>query len=155
MNAPLVHSSKQDGIETNDIFRIVMIYEDMAAGRTAEHFVNSLIREFNDGCDCFQDLWNFKVLAIPEIAGLAAIAAANADVVIVSISSGGALNSTVKGWIESWVRLVEREDLALIVISPSNEQETHLFARFAECRDEVQYVLHERPMQKPERCKSL
>jgi hypothetical protein len=66
-------------------FDVVIIYEDSAAGKRAKHFYDRVIRELVDECDFSLELWNFQVLAVPEIGDSAAKAAARADLVILSM----------------------------------------------------------------------
>jgi energy-coupling factor transporter ATP-binding protein EcfA2 len=67
--------------------RRAIIYEDSAAGKRARHFYNRVIRELVDECDFSLELWNFEVLAVPEIGNPAAKAAAQADFVILSCTA--------------------------------------------------------------------
>ena len=48
-------------------FNAVIICEDSAAGKRAKHFYDRVIRELVDECDFSLNLWNFQVLAVPEI----------------------------------------------------------------------------------------
>ena len=66
-------------------FKVVIIYEDDAAGKRAKYFYNKMIRELVDECDFSLELWNFQVLAISKIRNSAAQAAAQADFVILSM----------------------------------------------------------------------
>jgi hypothetical protein len=53
-------------------FSVAIIYEDSAAGKRAKHFYDRVIRELVDECDFSLELWNFQVLAVPEIGNSAA-----------------------------------------------------------------------------------
>ena len=80
-------SSARDADRGSDLndrpqFNVTIIYEDGAAGKRAKHFYDRVIRELVDECDFSLELWNFQVLAIPEIGNSAAKAAAQADFVI-------------------------------------------------------------------------
>jgi hypothetical protein len=66
-------------------FKVAILYEDSAVGKRATHFYNRVIRELVDECDFSLELWNFEVLAVPEIGSAAAKAAAQADFVILSM----------------------------------------------------------------------
>ena len=57
-------------------FKVAIIYEDSATGKRAKHFYDRVIRELVDECDFSVELWNFHVLAVPEIGDSAAKAAA-------------------------------------------------------------------------------
>ena len=60
-----------------------------AAGKRAKHFYDRVIRELVNECDFSLELWNFQVLAFPEIGNSAAEAAAQADIVIISMHRKG------------------------------------------------------------------
>ena len=83
-------SSAMDAYQGFDVddrakFNVAIIYEDGAAGKRAKHFYDRVIRELVNECDFSLELWNFQVLAIPEIGNSAAKAAAQADFVILSM----------------------------------------------------------------------
>jgi hypothetical protein len=48
-------------------FNVVIIYEDIAVGKRAKRFYDRVIRELVHECDFRLILWNFQVLAVPEI----------------------------------------------------------------------------------------
>ena len=73
------------GLDDRPKFKVAIIYEDSAAGKRAKHFYDRVIRELVDECDFSFELWNFQVLAVPEIGNSAAKAAAQADFVILSM----------------------------------------------------------------------
>src|ERR1700686_247781 len=65
-------SSAMDAYQGFDVddrpkFNVAIIYEDGAAGKRAKHFYDRVIRELVDECDFSLNLWNFQVLAVPEI----------------------------------------------------------------------------------------
>ena len=66
-------------------FYVAIIYEDSTAGKRAKHFYDRMIRELVDECNFSLELWNFQMLAVPEIGNSAAEAAAQADFVIISM----------------------------------------------------------------------
>src|SRR6201981_1405335 len=82
-------------------FNVVIIYEDGAAGKRAKHFYDRVIRELVDECAFSLELWNFQVLAVPEIGNSAAKAAAQADFVILSMHRKAQLSAQTRV-LESW-----------------------------------------------------
>src|SRR6266446_5117940 len=60
-------------------FYVVIIYQDISAGRRAKQFYDRVIQGLADPCNFSWELWSFQVLALPEIGNLAAQAAAQAD----------------------------------------------------------------------------
>jgi hypothetical protein len=66
----------------------------------AKHFYDRVIRELVDECDFSLALWNFQVLAIPEIGNSAAKAAAQTDFVILSMHRKAQLSAQTR--IRTW-----------------------------------------------------
>ncbi len=97
-------------------FKVAIIYEDSAAGKRARHFYNRVIRELVDECDFSLELWNFEVLAVPEIGNAAAKAAAQADFVILSMHRKAPLSVQTRDWIERWSGLITDNKSALVAL---------------------------------------
>jgi len=97
-------------------FNVVIIYEDVAAGKWAKHFYDRVIRELVDECDFSLELWNFQVLAVPEIGNSAAKAAAQADIVILSMYRNAQLTVQTRDWIERWSGLITDSKSALVAL---------------------------------------
>ena len=97
-------------------FNAVIIYEDSAAGKRAKHFYDRVIRKLVDECDFSLKLWNFRVLAVPEIGNSAAKAAAQADFVILSMHRKAQLSVQTRDWIERWSGLITENKSALVAL---------------------------------------
>ncbi len=97
-------------------FNVVIIYEDSAAGTRAKHFYDRVIRELVDEYDFSLELWNFQVLAVPEIGNSAAKAAAQADIVILSMHRKAQLTVQTRDWIERWSALITENKFALVAL---------------------------------------
>jgi hypothetical protein len=97
-------------------FNVAIIYEDSAAGKRAKHFYDRMIRELVDECDFSLELWNFRVLAVPEIGNSAAKAAAQADIVILSMHRTAQLSVQIRDWIERWSGLIIDNKSALVAL---------------------------------------
>ena len=100
---------------------MVIIYEDGRAGKRAKYFYDKMIRELRDECDFSLELWNFQVLAIPEIGDSAAEAAAQADFVILSMHGKAGFATGTRNWIERWSRLIGDYAPALVVLLDQTE----------------------------------
>jgi hypothetical protein len=127
------------------MFRAVLIYQDLAAGKRANEFCDKLARRLEDDCGISQQMWNFNVLAVPEIRNIAASAAAAADIVVLSISSATALPAKVKEWIEMWLWLVDLTRPALVALfgSPSGTNEAVVaYLRNAARRKGIDFFSH-------------
>src|SRR6201997_3299596 len=97
-------------------FNVVILYEESAAGKRAKHFYDRVIRELVDECDFSLKLWNFRVLAVPEIGNSAAKAAAQADFVILSMHRKAQLSTQTRDWIERWSGLITDHKSALVAL---------------------------------------
>jgi len=104
------------GLDDRPKFNVAIIYEDSAAGKRAKHFYDQVIRELVDECDFSLELWNFQVLAVPEIGNSAAKAAAQADFVILSMHRKAQLSVQTRDWIERWSGLITDNKPALVVL---------------------------------------
>ena len=61
-------------------FTVVIIYEDIETGKRTKHFYIQV------SCDLsLKDIWNFQVIAIPEICYLEAQAAAQPNLIVLSL----------------------------------------------------------------------
>ena len=97
-------------------FNVVILYEDIAAGKRAKLLYDRVIRELVDEWDFGLELWNFRVLAVPEIGNSAAKAAAQADFVIVSMYRKAQLSAQTRDWIEKWSGLITDNKSALVAL---------------------------------------
>jgi len=97
-------------------FKVVVIYEDGPTGRRAKHFYDKLIHELEDECAFSLQLWNFQVLAIPELRESAVESAAQADFVILSLHGKAGLPVDIREWIETWSKLIVGKGPALIAL---------------------------------------
>jgi hypothetical protein len=75
-----------------------------------------VIRKLLDECDFSLELWNFQVLAFPDIGNSAAEAAARADIVIFSMHRKARLSVQSIDWIERWSGLISDNRSALVVM---------------------------------------
>jgi hypothetical protein len=102
-------------------FNVVILYEDGPAGRRAKRLYDKLNHELGDECDFNLKLWNFQVLAIPEFGESAMEAAAQADLVILSLHGKAGLPAEIKQWIETWTgQIIDRTSaLVALVDKPS------------------------------------
>jgi hypothetical protein len=83
----------------NDICRVVVVYEDIAAHDRAMELAGRLDEEMGLDLPFTFDSWNFKDLGEPASAQAATEAAARADIILVS-AHGNDLPSAVGHWLE-------------------------------------------------------
>ena len=103
--------------------KVVIIYEDSAAGRRAKHFCEEVLRKLVDACDISLDLWNFQVLGLSQVADAALQAAARADVVILSMHGTAELPVMTKDWIERWSeRIADSMPMLVALVAPAKAE---------------------------------
>jgi hypothetical protein len=93
-------------IDDKPTFNAVIIYEDGPTGRRAQLFYDKLVHELEDECAFSLQLLSLQVLAIPELRESAADAAAQADLVRLSLHGKAGLPAGVREWIEIWSRQI-------------------------------------------------
>jgi hypothetical protein len=114
--SPVTNANQTLDLVDRPKFNVVIICQDSAAGKRAKHFYNRVIRELVDECDFGMELWNFQVLAFPEIGNAAAKAAARADIVILSMHRKAQLSVQTRDWIERWSGLIGDDRSALLAL---------------------------------------
>jgi hypothetical protein len=93
---------------------VVIIYQNRTAGYRAKGFYERTVSAFDGACDFRLDLWNFQVLAIPQINITAAKAAGQADLVILSMCRKCQLSPEVKDRMETWPGLITDSNPAVV-----------------------------------------
>ena len=96
--------------------KAVIIYEDRATGIRAKCFYEDLVYELKGKFDLNLDLWSFQVLSIQKIGHSAALVAAQADVVLLSLCGDAELPAEIREWIETWSQLIAGNDPALVLL---------------------------------------
>jgi hypothetical protein len=100
---PFPPSTSHPDSEEKPVYSLVIVYEDIATGKRANHFCDNLMQELGESALLAKDLWSFKVLDIPQVRRVAAEVAAAADVVILALDGHAELPDGVKAWLEEWV----------------------------------------------------
>jgi hypothetical protein len=128
-------------------FSIVMIYEDGITGRRGKLFYEKLVRELGSECDFSLEIWSFEVLAVPEIGDLAARAAAQAALVILSSHGKAELPPEIRDWIERWPELITYNDPALVALlaepkTSRGASSTLAYLRSVADRNGIDFFMH-------------
>jgi hypothetical protein len=100
---------------------VVIIYQNRTAGYRAKDFYERIVSAFDGACHFRLDLWNFQVLAMPQINKTAAKAAAQADLVILSMCRKCQLPPEVKNWMETWPSLITNTNPAVAALVENHE----------------------------------
>jgi len=111
------------------VYNLVIIYEDMAAGKRAKHFCENLMRDLDEASLGIKDLWSFKVLDIPHVRRTAAEASAIADVVILALNGHAELPDGIKAWMEQWSKQeADRKPILLALFGASDDTQEAVVA---------------------------
>ncbi len=110
------HTEAKRALDLDDrpTFSVVIIYQDPDTGRRAKCFYDKMTHEVGEECDFSLELWNFEMLAIPEMRDSSAQAAAQADFLVLSFRGNAELPAQTRYWIERWSRLSADGNPALV-----------------------------------------
>jgi hypothetical protein len=109
-------------MERNPAFKIVIAYENLAAGLRAKEMTERLAAQLESELEVKSDLWKFEMLDHPQLRGHAATAAAAADMVVVSTGRSDELPAHVQTWIDDWLPLKKGGVTALVaLVDPATE----------------------------------
>src|SRR4051812_35855142 len=96
-------------------FRVVIAYEDLAAGKNARHTYDYVAHQLGYDCQFTNEMWNFDVLGIPRLREMAARDAVHADMIIIACHGDRPLPDSLKSWIELWMS-EEVNSIALVTL---------------------------------------
>lgn len=99
-------------------FNTVLLYEDSRLGDRAWDFYEKLTHQFEDDFDFRHLMWSFSVLGDPKTLRLAADSAADAHLVILSLSGRTELPAVIRNWVARWVRLVKHKSALVTLLDP-------------------------------------
>jgi hypothetical protein len=86
-------------------FRIVIVYENLVSAARALRACEFLRGEIGDTVSLEVNVWKIAILEDADSRRFAAVAAAQADVVIVSTSGRGEIPVAFRVWVDSWTRM--------------------------------------------------
>ncbi len=102
--------------DSREEFRIVIIYEDAAAGFHAKRVTDKLLHEIGKDCEPIRNFWNFDVLNIRDVRNASLSVAGAANLVIVSASGERELPAEVEEWLEMWSWLLNDSNGAVTAL---------------------------------------
>jgi hypothetical protein len=91
------------GWEPKDPFDLVVVYEDRATRSRALHLYDYLAQQLLDDHDFQCSWWKCDLLRDAALFEQATNAAADANMIIISVRATADLSAAVKRWIEQWV----------------------------------------------------
>lgn len=98
------------------VFRLIVVYEDYAAGCLADETCTFLLSQLGDEFEGRCGRWKFDLLRQPQFQKIAAAEAAIADVVMVAGRGTSPLPLEVMQWMDGWVAGRRKEGAALIAL---------------------------------------
>lgn len=78
--------------------KVLILYDDVAAGRRAIRALSNVFKSDDEGHEYKPQLWRLDLLEDPDRFGSAVADAINADIVVISASASGSINTTVARW---------------------------------------------------------
>jgi len=100
---------------------VLILYEDLGTGLRAKHSLELLPDQFPADARCSTTLWRLELLSDPLLAEQAALEAAAADVIILSVHGRRELPAEVRQWLNGWLAHKEPRPYALGVLLDSVE----------------------------------
>jgi hypothetical protein len=104
------------GSEPHPVFKVVMAYDDFAAGKRAMDTCNFLVFQLGGGIELRSSMWKFDVLRSAKLNQIAVHDAIEADVIIVANARNTGLPEEVKEWINGWVPHKQDQSAALVAL---------------------------------------
>jgi len=98
------------------LFRVLILYEDFAAGRRANDTCRFLTTQLGDEFELRSGMWKFEMLRHPKLAEIATGEALEADAIIVAARGVAPLPAEVTSWIDRWLPLRDKRAGALIAL---------------------------------------
>jgi hypothetical protein len=110
-------NDSESALETKTGWSVVVVYEDAATRERAVAFCDQLVSRFWAKCEFDMSWWPFTLLSQAPATEEAAERAAQADLIVFSVTPEGDFPLLVKAWVESWLnRRGEREGMLVGLI---------------------------------------
>jgi hypothetical protein len=90
-------------MKENVVFKIVIAYENFAAGIRAKKMLERLASELQPDFQINSDVWEFEMLGHRRLREQAATEASEADMIVVSARGDAELPAHVKNWVDGWL----------------------------------------------------
>lgn len=111
-------------LKSQNSFNLVVAYEDFASALRAKHMHEVITCELGGDFHVNLSVWKFEILLLPRLRALAVRAAAEADMLIVSLSSPGDLHASVQVWLETGLAQRLNISAALVALTESCSSRT-------------------------------
>jgi hypothetical protein len=139
----------EGGVEPKPVFRVVIAYDDFAAGKRAMDTCNFLVSQFAGEIELKSSMWKFDVLRSTNLNQLAVDDAVEADVIIVANGRESGLPEEVKGWVNTWVPRKHDPAAALVALLDFTGDDTresamaHAFLEGAAATAKIDFLVQE------------
>ena len=98
------------------VLDVVILYEDIGTALRAKHSLDLLRGQLSAEAGWSTKLWRLDLLGEPLLAERAAIEAAAADVIILSLHSRNELRAEARAWLSRWLDYKETRPYALAAL---------------------------------------
>jgi hypothetical protein len=115
---PAIHN-----VELENEIAVMILYDDIAAGRWAGEVFSSMSKSQSDDLHFRLQPWRLEFLSDPDWATLAALEAAGAELLVLSMSHPHRLSPRVEKWLRDWLNEKRGGQAALIVLAENADQE--------------------------------
>ncbi len=117
MAAKAVRAGSQGGAApVKPVLKVLLLYEDLGTALRAKHSVDLLPGQLGAETRLDTRLWRLDLLGEPLLAEQAAIEAAAADVIILSLHGRNELRAEARDWLSSWLNRKEDRPYALAAL---------------------------------------
>ena len=118
MDETTLDTNEQEGSHP---LRVVLTYQDIAAGQCAMRVLNGLARGLGDDLEFQPLLWSFDLLSDPDWRAAATSDVLNADILLISTSSPNPLPDSVERWVKDAIGRKRGTDAAVVAIFGSED----------------------------------
>src|SRR5437867_4433635 len=112
---PKLPSGSLDAFEAQPQLDVLLVYEDLAAGRRAKQAIDHLLDNSELHADVRFDLCNFDLLCEDRVYQQMVSQAAEADIIVLSAGGKRELPWQVRSWLRRWLEKRGESPAALVI----------------------------------------
>ena len=103
-------------VPVKPVLEVLLLYEDLSTALRAKHSLDQLPGQLGGETGLNTRLWRLDLLGQPLLAEQAAIEAAAADVIILSLHRSSDLRAELRNWLSRWLEHKEARPYALAAL---------------------------------------
>jgi hypothetical protein len=107
---------RQDGVQSKPVLDVLLLYEDLCTALRAKRSLDRLSNQLGVETRCCARLWRLDLLGESLLAEQAAVEAAAADVIILSVHGHHELRAETRAWLSRWLALKADRPYALAAL---------------------------------------